>query len=261
MYYNQDEYQVRCEWGLEAVKRLAPTSSAVVIVDIISFSSCVDVAIARGGEVYPFRWKDERAVEYARSLGAILAASSRKDPAGFSLAPSSMLRLTPGTKVVLPSPNGATLSLATGITSTFTGCLRNAKAVAKAAAAVAAAAFAEADTRERRITVIPAGERWDDGSLRPALEDWLGAGAILQALRDGEGFEGRLSPEAEAACAAFQHFRGKLFETLAACSSGKEAADRGSIADIRLAADLDSSQAAPILIESAYRAYPPVNLT
>ncbi len=237
MYYDQSEYAIRCEWGLEAVNRLASSSDAVVIVDVISFTSCVDVAVSRGGRVYPYRWRDERSVEFARSLGAILAISSRKDPSGFSLAPSSMLRLPSGNAVVLPSPNGATLSLATGTTPTFAGCLRNASAVAAAAAAAG-----------KRVTVIPAGERWEDGSLRPALEDWLGAGAILQAL------PGSRSPEAEAAIAVFRHFRGRLFETLAACSSGKEAIEHGSIEDVELAADLDASGFAPKLVDNTYQA-------
>ncbi len=237
MYYDQSEFPIRCEWGLEAVNRLASSSDAVVIVDVISFTSCVAVAVSRGGRVYPYRWRDERSVEFARSLGAILAISNRKDPNGFSLAPSSMLHLPPGSAVVLPSPNGATLSLATGATPTFAGCLRNASAVAAAAAAIG-----------KRVTVIPAGERWENGSLRPALEDWLGAGAILHAL------PGSRSPEAEAAVAGFLHFRESLFETLTACSSGKEAIDRGSMEDVQLAADLDASGAAPRLIENAYQA-------
>ncbi len=223
--------------------RLGPTSSVVVIVDVISFSTTVDVAVSRGGRVYPYRGPAEQLAEFASSRGAILANASRKGPERFSLASSSMLRLPPGTAVVLPSLNGSMLSLATGSTPTFAGCLRNAGAVATACASIGP-----------RITVIPAGERWEDGSLRPAIEDWLGAGAILHALL-GNYPPDNLSPEAHAAVVAFLHFRGKLFETLAACGSGKEAAEMGSIEDIRLAADLNISTAAPLLVEGAYQAF------
>ena len=235
-YFEQEPYDLRCEWGPEGVRRLSPSSDAVIIVDIFSFTTAVDIAVSRGARVYPFRWKDERAATFAREKGALLAVSSRKDPQGLSLSPKSLLKLEPGSAIVLPSPNGATLSLATDRTPTFAGCLRNASAVAKVAAALGP-----------RITVIPAGERWEDGSLRPALEDLLGAGAILHAL------PGSRSPDAELAVAAFLRFRERLLETLADCGSGREAADRGSAEDVRLAAAWDSSRAAPRLLDEAYQ--------
>ncbi len=243
MHFNQNEFHVRCEWGLEAVNRLSPTSDVVVIVDVISFTTSVDIAVSRGGRVYPYRGPAERLAEFASARGAILAGASRKDPHGFSLAPSSMLRLPPGSALVLPSLNGSILSLATGGIPTLAGCLRNASAVAAACVGLG-----------RRITVIPAGERWEDGSLRPALEDWLGAGAILHAIQVRYLQPASISPEAEAAIASFLLFRARLFEALSACGSGKEAAENGSIEDIRLAAELDASTAAPLLKDSAYQA-------
>ncbi|WP_427168214.1 hypothetical protein ACQF4J_42955 [Streptomyces sp. C1-1] len=56
-------------------------------------------------------------------------------------------------------------------------------------------------TAERPLAVIAAGERWPDGSLRPALEDLLGAGAIIDELVSHGA--GPLSPEAAAARACF----------------------------------------------------------
>lgn len=98
---------------------------------------------------------------------------------------------------MLPSPNDASLSLATGDTITLAGCLRNASAVAEAAL-----------RSGKRIAVIPAGERWEDNSLRPSLEDWLGAGAIIDELT------GSLSPEAQAARDAYRGTDADLTQTI-----------------------------------------------
>ena len=236
MFTNQSEYEVRCEWGLEGVTALVPDSDVMIIVDTISFSTCVDIAAARGAWVFPYRWRDESSLAFAGLVGAILATASRTDPDGFSLAPSSMLRLPPEARVVLPSPNGATLSLATSGCCTFTGCLRNAQAVAAAATKLG-----------RRVGVIPAGERWRDGGLRLALEDWIGAGAIIHHLPGGR------YPEAAAAEALFELYAPRLVEVLLACSSGKEAAARGSAYDVELAAQFNSSRCVPQLIDGYYR--------
>jgi 2-phosphosulfolactate phosphatase len=138
---------------------------------------------------------------------------------------------------VLPSPNGATLTLATGETPTLAGCLRNARAVANAARHIG-----------KRIAVIPAGERWQDGSLRFALEDWLGAGAILDALA------GNFSPEARAAQKSFRAFQSELARVLQACDSGQELIAKNLARDVELASAYDVSEVVPMLREGAYRA-------
>ena len=69
---------------------------------------------------------------------------------------------------------------------------------------------------DRPVAVIAAGEQWDDGTLRFAIEDWLGAGAIISRLR------GSRSADAEAAAAAFERLRGSLHDALADSRSGRE---------------------------------------
>ncbi len=157
-YFDQGDYEIRCEWGLEGTQLLSPTSGSVIIIDIISFTTSVAVAVDLGARVYPYHGSAEDAADFAHSVNAVLANSQRNDPHGFSLAPSSMLRVSPGMTLVLPSPNGSTLSLATGGVPTFAGCVHNARGVAHAAARLG-----------RRVSVIPAGERWPDGRLRPGL--------------------------------------------------------------------------------------------
>jgi 2-phosphosulfolactate phosphatase len=96
------------------------------------------------------------------------------------------------------------------------------------------------------VAIVPAGERWDDGSIRFALEDWLGAGAI--AARIG----GDRSGEAEAAVAAFERLRGDLRGALARCPSGRELIGRDYPQDVDLASALDVDTAVPRLAGNAF---------
>jgi 2-phosphosulfolactate phosphatase len=236
MCFNQQAFAIRCEWGAHGVAQLAPHSDAVMIVDVLSFTTCVDIAVGNGAVVYPYRWRDVSALAYAQSLDAILARPRHQHDPGYSLSPASLVTIPADTRLVLPSPNGATLTLATGQVPTFAGCLRNATAVAGAL-----------QRQGRRISVIPAGEQWGDGSHRPAIEDWVGAGAVISHL------PGTRSPEAELAAAAFQHVRHNLHCGLKACGSARELIGRGFERDVELALALDVSAAVPILTHGAYR--------
>jgi 2-phosphosulfolactate phosphatase len=243
--YDQHDFEIRCEWGPAGLSALLPHCDAIVIVDVFSFSTSVDIVTSNGAMVYPFQraGTEPAAQAYAAERGALLAGT---DPqAGYSLFPSTLLEIPAGARLVLPSLNGAVLSLATGEAPTFAGCLRNARAVAAASDRIARSGAG-------RIGVIPAGERWPAGTvagetLRPALEDLLGAGAILQHL------PGRRSPEAELAIAAFRHFQHDLAGSLRSCVSGRELLKRGFSREIELAAALDVSSHAPRLVDGAYR--------
>lgn len=236
MFFNQLDYHIRCEWGEQGVLALSPISDAIIIVDVLSFTTCVEIATANGATVYPYRNSDIPPQIFAEQNNAILATRTR-DTNGFSLAPSSLQHIPPETRLVLPSPNGSTLSLSTGNTPTYAGCLRNAKAVAAAA-----------KQHGSRISVIPAGERWkSDYSLRPSLEDMLGAGAIIHEL------DGNKSPEAMWAEMTFLHFRDSLQKTLNTIGSGNELIERGFTEDVELAAQYNCSQNAPRLMDGAYR--------
>jgi 2-phosphosulfolactate phosphatase len=235
MFFDQLEFDIRCEWGEHGVAALAPISDVVIIVDVLSFSTSVDIAVQRRATVIPYHRKDEGAAKFAASINAELA-DPKRTKGKFSLSPESLMDMQPGTRIVLPSPNGATLSLMAKPTPVLAGCLRNARAVALAA-----------QKYGNKIAVIPAGERWnDDYGLRPSFEDLVGAGAIISSLR------GRLSPESLSAVAAFQEAKSELGKYLRQCSSGKELIERGFSEDVRLASELDVSDSVPTLIEGAF---------
>lgn len=228
---------MRCEWGEGGIAAIARGSDVIIIVDVLSFSTCVDVATGRGATVYPLA-DGESAVELAARVDAHLAG--RREAPGYSLSPASLTVIPAGERLVLPSPNGSKLTAMAATAAPealiLAGCLRNARVVAAAAAHTG-----------RRVAVIAAGERWrSDWSLRPAVEDLLGVGAIISHL------PGRRSPEAEAAAAVFAGLRHGLAAFIRECGSGRELVERGFAGDVALAAQLDGSDCAPVLRDGAY---------
>jgi 2-phosphosulfolactate phosphatase len=180
--------------------------------------------------ILPYLWKDEQARAFASEHSAVLAGDMRTKDA-YSLSPSSLTNITPGTRLVLSSRNGAVLSLqAAKRATTIAAYLRNAPAVATF-------------LRERAglVAIIAGGERWPDDTLRHAWEDLIAAGAIIAEL------PGSRSPEAAAATAAFHEAKSNLVERLAACSSGRELIERGFASDVDLAAAYGESRCVPVL--------------
>ena len=236
MTCSQNESDIRCEWGMQAVLRLAPISDAIIIVDLFSFSTSVEIATARGALVFPYNGKREELDNFAQERDAQVAGFGIKT-SGYSLSPHSLQTIPSDFRLVLPSLNGSMLSLSAGDTPTFAGCLRNAAAVARAA-----------QRYGKCISVIPAGERWrQDGSLRPAYEDWLGARAILSEL------DGNFSAEARAARAAFLDAKTELKTLISSCGSAKEHMEKGLVENLSLVCKLNVSNCTPGLINGTYR--------
>jgi 2-phosphosulfolactate phosphatase len=231
--HRQREYRVRLEWGPTGVELLADECAVVIVVDVLSFCTSVDVAVGRGARVLPQRPDDPGAARAAAAHGAVRAR--RRDGPGPSLRPSSLLGLAAGTVLALPSPNGASLCAAAARHDAvvLAGCLRNATAVATAARSAGGP-----------VGVVPAGERWPDDTLRVAAEDALGAGAIIAAIGRGS-----LSPESELVAAQFAAAAGRLPEVLAGLGSGRELITDGYGVDVDLAAAHDVSPASPRLVD------------
>jgi 2-phosphosulfolactate phosphatase len=205
--FSQPSYQVRFEWGVAGLARLAP-ADIVVVVDVLRFSSSVTDAVAAGGTV------------------------------SFSDATTW-------------SRNGAAVAAAAGDATVLVGSLRNASAVARTVLEVQ-------NRRQARtsVNVIAAGELTDDGDLRFAVEDLLGAGTIIAALSD-LGAD-HTSPEAAAACESARGLRRALRHLLTASGSAKEIAEGvGSTAKMiasgivptepAAASEVDATDVVPVL--------------
>ncbi|WP_202867960.1 2-phosphosulfolactate phosphatase [Kribbella sindirgiensis] len=235
--YAQDGFGVGFDWGPVGAGVVA--GDIVAVVDVLSFTTAVTVAADLGVDVYPYRWRDETAVAYAEQYGAKLAVGrSEAGPGDVSLSPVSIRRVTGITKLVLPSPNGSTIAKLlsdTGAT-VIAVSLRNRLAAAEWVTRQLAGRPAA------KVVAIAAGERWKDGSLRPAVEDLWGAGGFLSALRSDD-----LSPEARAAVAAYDAVAGELPKLLHECAGGRELTQYGYPEDVAIAAEVDQSRSVPVL--------------
>lgn len=224
-------------WGPDGARRAAREADALVVVDVLSFSTTVEMALSAGVEVYPARLDDMAAAQLlARRVGAVLAG--KRGTGGVSLSPLSTGSLPQGSRVVLPSPNGAECCVSAKEQggTVLLGGIRNAEAVARALR-----------PKGPRVAVVAAGEIRQDGIRGRAIEDWLGAGAILSYLPVM-----RMTKEATQAVRAFQRAKGDLYGRLSISESGRELLDRGYPEDVLAASALNVSATVPLLSEGGY---------
>ncbi|MDN3027176.1 2-phosphosulfolactate phosphatase [Streptomyces sp. S.PB5] len=243
---------IRFEWGPAGASRLITGAACLVLVDVLSFTTAVSVAVQQGTRVLPFWLPDgpatapersaaqKAAAIYAQQSGARLAVGRRDvTPATpWSLSPAHLRAAPFVVRLVLPSPNGAAIAAAAppGM-QVVAACLRNVTAIG---GWLTAHGYG---TPERPVAVIAAGERWPDGSLRPALEDLLGAGALISDLHTlGTG---PLSIEATAAKATYEG-TADLAHAVATSASGRELATRGFAEDVAIATEEDTCAVVPV---------------
>lgn len=242
-----DDVQLHVEWGPPGARLAAARGDVVVIVDVLAFSTSVVLTVSRGGTAlaYSAAELDEMGGREAAaaSLDAEVVAKDRAaTTARFSLSPASLSGITTGDRLIFTSLNGAACTAAaSGAPVVLIGALTNATAVAQTIRLLLAEGVAG------RCTVVPCGERWtsvsdEPDSLRPSVEDLLGAGAIVRALPDLAA-----SPEARLAGAAFEAATAAagLEVALRTCVSGRELIERGFPDDVELAARVDSATAVP----------------
>ncbi len=236
---------VRFDWGPVGAAELARVCAALVLVDVLSFSTSVEIAVARGMRVHPFPWGTQ-AHEYGERIGAAVAVGRTEVSAQrpYSLSPASLASAPVVRDLVLPSPNGSAISAAAAATGlpVLAGCLRNARAVGRW---LSAGSFG---TPEAPVGVVAAGERWPDGHLRPCVEDLLGAAAVIDALA---GADALLSVEAAVALAALAGVP-DVAAAVRGCASGQELWTRGFPADVELAVERDCSTVVPQLRGDAF---------
>ncbi|WP_217562087.1 2-phosphosulfolactate phosphatase [Streptomyces sp. GbtcB6] len=243
---------IRLEWGPAGAGRLAAAVACLVVVDVLSFTTAVSIAVRQGTRILPFWLPDgpasapERAAAekaaavYAQQSGARLAVDRRAvTPATpWSLSPAHLRTAPFVARLVLPSPNDAAITAAAPPhVRVVAVCLRN---ITAAGEWLTARGYG---TPQHPVAVIAAGERWPDGSLRPALEDLLAAGALICDLHTQGA--GPLSAEAAAAKALYEG-TADLPHAVATSASGRELAVTGFAEDVAIATEEDACVIVPV---------------
>ena len=218
MYFDQQEFDVRFEWGLAGIEALAPVSDVIVIVDVLSSSTSVDVAVGNGASSTPIgaRRMNSPRLRLRSTPRRSTRDGNRPMATRWPLPHSQPSPAARGPCCLRPTAQPSRWPQVT--------CRRW-----RAVCAMPRPSRQRAAQLGRRISVIAAGERWPGPLPRPAREDLLGAGAIIERLA------GNRSPEADMAAAAFRHAEPSLDETLLRCGSGKELVGRGFAEDVHIA--------------------------
>lgn len=241
---------MHAEWGAAGAALAAARGDIVVVVDVLSFSTTLTIAVSRDFTCLV------RSPEEIRQMGGLEAAASvlgarpmsksrRVRPGELSLSPASLLAAQPGQRALFTSLNGAAVTTAAAASPALViGCLRNATAVAEKVSRMLA------DGVARRVTVVACAEQWTtvergtDG-IRPSVEDWVGAGLISARLAErglGLSAEARLAAGAALSCSP---------NVLADCVSARELRARGFGDDVALALEVDVSNRVPARIDDA----------
>ncbi|KRE20995.1 2-phosphosulfolactate phosphatase [Agromyces sp. Soil535] len=148
---------------------------------------------------------------------------------------------------VLPSPDGEAIAttLAARDLVVLAASLRNRTAVARRVRAL------QEERGERMMVAIVAAGEDTGGGLRFAIEDQLGAGAVVDALI-ALGID-HTSPEAAVACAAFEGLRHAATHLIGASGSAVELVGAGRRPEVRSATGVDASEEVPEFRDGMFR--------
>lgn len=246
--FDQSPFQCRMEWGARGAREAAERGNIIIVVDVLSFSTTVVTAIHHGALIYPYPvYKDGKELDFAEKVGAelIFGRAESVKLGNPTLSPVTFNQTHKHKKYVLCSLNGALCSwVAAKVPALLIGSLLNASSVATYASKLQSQTSTD-------ITVISCGEQWEDvfdreNKLRPAMEDYLGAGAILSKLN------GEKSPEAELCASAFKSVEERVQDLIWDCGSGRELRLKGFEKDVLHAAQIDAFKNVPILTDSYF---------
>ncbi len=235
-------------------RSLVPESvagSTVVVIDTLRATTTIACAVARGVVVETV----SSIAEAKRRRGArVLIAGERggKKLPGFDLgnSPVDIEAASRGTaspsgrnepslagkRLVLTTTNGTgAIARSAAARAIYVGALVNASAIARAVA------------KDESLVLLCAGR-----TTGVALEDLLGAGAIIAALPASCFDEAQLSDGARLSLDLFRRAKKDLHAFLRECESGRNLLRMGAAADVALCAELDRVAVSPRLLRGRF---------
>ncbi len=222
-------------------KRLV--GQVVVVIDTLRATTSIPCAVARGAIVEPVA--SVAAAKRARGRRVYIAGErGGKRLPGFDFGNSPVELMDAelaGYKLVLTTTNGTgAIARSRGAKAIFVGAVVNARAIARAV---------EKRVGQAELVLVCAGR-----TTGVALEDLVGAGAIIDALLPGEPDVRALTDGARISLELFRRERSRLQDFLIECESGRNLVRLGAEADVAFCARLDALDVAPVLVRGRFSA-------
>lgn len=200
----EPEFDIHCCWGFKLTDTLVTQYDICIVVDVLSFSTSIDLL-----------------------LGA-------KENLQDDTASNSLVNHLSPQKLTVPSPVGLPIQLDISHKAVLIGCLRNARAVAKAARMLG-----------NSVLVIPVGDKLAEEEFKTCSEDFIAAGAIISYLK-GIG-----TAESDAALDVYNSSKGNLEEMIRLSSSARKMLLSGYLTEVDEACQFNKSKNVPLLEEGS----------
>ena len=200
----EPEFDIHCCWGFKLTDDIVLPYDVCIIVDVLSFSTSLDLLI-----------------------------NAKENTQNMPGADNFIHHLTPHA-LNIPSPVGLPLQLNLHQKPVLVGCLRNARAVARAALQLG-----------NTVLVIPVGDKLSEEEFKTCSEDFIAAGAIMSYLK------GSRSAESNAALDIYNSSKGNIEEVVKLSTSARQMVLNGFLSEVEHACQFNRSKNVPLLEEGA----------
>ena len=201
----EPEFDIHCCWGFKLAEDILIQYDVCIIVDVLFFSTSIDLLL-----------------------------DTKENTQNIPVAHHFIQPFSPE-KLSIASPVGLPLQLNLHKKTVLAGCLRNARAVAKAAMQLG-----------NTVLVIPVGDKLSDEDFKTCSEDFIAAGAIVSYLK------GDRTAESNAALDIYNSSKGNIEEMVKLSSSARQMMMNGSLPEVELACQFNKSKNVPLLEEGAW---------